>query len=103
MTCETCGWRGIPTFVAGWPQPRCPCCRPDLPDVIPSRNQPCPCGSGRKVKKCCGGKVRRSRSLNTPPRPWPGYSPARWGEPVEWANLVLAEKSVTALRAFCGG
>ena len=20
----------------------------------PSRNQPCPCGSGRKFKKCCG-------------------------------------------------
>ncbi len=23
--------------------------------VVPGRNQPCPCGSGRKFKRCCGG------------------------------------------------
>jgi len=23
-------------------------------DGRPGRNQPCPCGSGKKVKKCCG-------------------------------------------------
>jgi len=23
-------------------------------DPIPSRNAPCPCGSGKKYKKCCG-------------------------------------------------
>lgn len=24
-------------------------------DVNPGRNDPCPCGSGKKFKKCCGG------------------------------------------------
>ena len=30
----------------------------------PARNQPCPCGSGRKFKKCCG---RPTPSKQTPP------------------------------------
>ena len=25
-------------------------------DQTPSRNAPCPCGSGKKYKKCCGAK-----------------------------------------------
>ncbi len=25
-------------------------------DKAPSRNDPCPCGSGKKYKKCCGAK-----------------------------------------------
>ncbi len=25
-------------------------------DQTPSRNDPCPCGSGKKYKKCCGAK-----------------------------------------------
>jgi uncharacterized protein YchJ len=25
-------------------------------DQQPGRNDPCPCGSGRKYKKCCGAK-----------------------------------------------
>lgn len=25
-------------------------------DRAPSRNAPCPCGSGKKYKKCCGAK-----------------------------------------------
>ncbi len=25
-------------------------------DAAPQRNAPCPCGSGRKYKKCCGAK-----------------------------------------------
>ncbi|MHC4981849.1 MAG: SEC-C domain-containing protein [Planctomycetota bacterium] len=25
-------------------------------DAAPGRNDPCPCGSGKKYKKCCGGK-----------------------------------------------
>ena len=25
-----------------------------LAPSIPGRNQPCPCGSGKKFKKCCG-------------------------------------------------
>ncbi len=25
----------------------------------PKRNDPCPCGSGKKYKKCCGGRAPR--------------------------------------------
>ena len=25
-------------------------------DATPGRNDPCPCGSGKKYKRCCGGK-----------------------------------------------
>jgi uncharacterized protein YecA (UPF0149 family) len=25
-------------------------------DAAPQRNAPCPCGSGKKFKKCCGAK-----------------------------------------------
>ena len=25
-------------------------------DKMPDRNEPCPCGSGKKYKKCCGAK-----------------------------------------------
>lgn len=25
-------------------------------DAQPARNEPCPCGSGKKYKKCCGQK-----------------------------------------------
>lgn len=27
-----------------------------IKDVVPNRNEPCPCGSGKKYKKCCIGK-----------------------------------------------
>ncbi len=36
--------------------------RPDIPDRTGAkmgRNDPCPCGSGRKYKKCCMGKKSR--------------------------------------------
>ncbi|HKR89982.1 MAG TPA: SEC-C metal-binding domain-containing protein [Phenylobacterium sp.] len=26
----------------------------DAPELLPGRNDPCPCGSGMKHKKCCG-------------------------------------------------
>jgi len=29
---------------------------PITSDEVPGRNDPCPCGSGRKYKKCCGSK-----------------------------------------------
>lgn len=29
------------------------------------RNDPCPCGSGRKHKHCCGAKVERRSQLGT--------------------------------------
>ncbi len=28
-----------------------------VPDVKVGRNDPCPCGSGKKFKKCCMGKI----------------------------------------------
>ena len=32
----------------------------------PSRNAPCPCGSGKKYKRCCfGTTAERSRSLSS--------------------------------------
>jgi hypothetical protein len=30
---------------------------PRVAAVVPGRNEPCPCGSGKKYKKCCLGKV----------------------------------------------
>ena len=50
------GWRAIAlksARVSGGPEP------PNMPfpqrrDTTPSRNDPCPCGSGRKYKHCCG-------------------------------------------------
>jgi uncharacterized protein YecA (UPF0149 family) len=32
---------------------KCPEIRQDTPEVV-GRNDPCPCGSGKKYKKCCG-------------------------------------------------
>jgi hypothetical protein len=32
-----------------------------ISDQMPGRNEPCPCGSGKKFKKCCIGKVRRPK------------------------------------------
>ena len=34
--------------------------RPRLPSPTPPRNAPCPCGSGKKYKKCCGAHGSRS-------------------------------------------
>ena len=49
------------------------------------RNQPCPCGSGKKFKKCCG-----SRATPTPPRQ-PG------------ANLNIATAVKTATKHYDAG
>lgn len=35
----------------------------------PSRNQPCPCGSGKKYKRCCGNNLPEFK--NPPPAPLP--------------------------------
>jgi hypothetical protein len=32
-----------------------------ISDHVPGRNEPCPCGSGKKFKKCCIGKVQLER------------------------------------------
>ena len=41
----------------------------------PGRNNPCPCGSGKKSKHCCGGTATAARS----PAPDPAKSPALAG------------------------
>ena len=30
---------------------------PVITQLTPARNDPCPCGSGKKYKKCCGAKL----------------------------------------------
>ena len=35
-----------------------------VPSVIPGRNKPCFCGSGKKYKKCCRDEVELARKLN---------------------------------------
>ncbi|MGC2457296.1 MAG: tetratricopeptide repeat protein [Gallionellaceae bacterium] len=39
----------------------------------PSRNDPCPCGSGKKYKKCCMGKTSASQGFVVQPAKPPGH------------------------------
>lgn len=32
--------------------------------LMPGRNDPCPCGSGRKYKKCCGDPLADDRLVD---------------------------------------
>jgi len=59
------------------------------------RNDPCPCGSGRKYKKCCLGKVDTNGRE--------GLGRARMDEPsLEKRNLILLE-AVTEIFGFARG
>jgi SEC-C motif-containing protein len=60
----------------------------------PSRNDPCPCGSGRKYKKCCGAPAAAPVS---PAQPWhdlddrltkelSDYGRRRFGD--DWAHIL---------------
>jgi hypothetical protein len=51
------------------------------------RNQKCPCGSGRKYKKCCEGKAQPDDALHPMVEPPPGFT-----------QLVIETKSGIALR-----
>lgn len=60
--CPACGWCGVPTLVGGRKTDDCPRCDTagdyellSAPATKVGRNQPCPCGSGKKAKKCCYG------------------------------------------------
>lgn len=56
--CTRCDWSGVPTYIAGKACTYCPACEENPPALTSSkvaRNGPCPCGSGRKAKKCCHG------------------------------------------------
>lgn len=35
--------------------------RPDEPRYRAGRNEPCPCGSGKKFKRCCLGKTKENQ------------------------------------------
>lgn len=37
------------------------------------RNDPCPCGSGKKYKKCCIDKIEKTRNPQTPNPAQGGY------------------------------
>ncbi len=47
----------FPNLIAGepWPAKSAVPAVPRRTDAKPGRNDPCPCGSGKKFKKCCGG------------------------------------------------
>lgn len=55
----------------------------------PERNDPCPCGSGRKYKKCCGAAV------NTAPQPTIGTDPFRQ------ARQAFASGDFQGAQDFC--
>lgn len=64
----------------------------------PGRNDPCPCGSGRKYKQCClaAGRPPASQSVPQPARP-PGGVRLDANSPEVWQALQ------SALAAFRGG
>lgn len=57
--------------------------------VMPSRNEPCPCGSGQKYKRCCLGDSRRSGGNLL------SFLPPRRGRPTG-VDEVTAEAAVLA-------
>jgi hypothetical protein len=77
------------------------------PKVKVGRNEPCPCGSGKKYKKCCGAPVSEEEDERLSPPPAPGKdAPARievpaWTEPTleEWSALY--EATVDIKKAKC--
>lgn len=66
--CPGCGWTGVPSSFDGQVSTFCPVCESpfdqEWEDALRmekltggrkvGRNEPCPCGSGRKYKKCHG-------------------------------------------------
>jgi len=73
-----------------------------------SRNAPCPCGSGKKFKKCCLNKPRESNSANRPqPRPTRSFentSKYRVMRVVHWSmeevRAFSTEQIIQRLRDF---
>ena len=61
-----------------------------MPGGLPGRNDPCPCGSGKKYKKCCMGTDAASRAREQAARPTPDFVGDRGGEdPVDkWSNAA---------------
>lgn len=75
---------------------------------LPGRNDPCPCGSGKRYKKCCMGTDAASRAKEQAGRPAPVFAPDggedsmdRWSngarEAIEDGRLENAEVLCTRL------
>lgn len=66
--------------------------RPSVPSALkPGRNDPCPCGSGKKYKKCC---LERDEQLNAPFDPIKYHDPAKHYpslEPAQEGNVSFLE------------
>ncbi len=73
---------------------------PDLKEewsMKTGRNDPCPCGSGKKFKKCCLGKTPRSAALSPDARPAHSAVSAAsqesptWSKPAPTGNRAPAQ------------
>ena len=54
---------------------------------LPGRNDPCPCGSGKKYKKCCMGTDAASRAKEQAALPSPAFAPAGGEDHLDkWSN-----------------
>ncbi|WP_414640986.1 SEC-C metal-binding domain-containing protein, partial [Archangium sp.] len=60
---------------------------------MPSRNEPCPCGSKQKYKRCCLGESRPFGRTGPPP---PRRPPPSGVDPVTAEAAVLAEEVMTS-------
>jgi len=65
------------------------------PRAKPGRNSPCPCGSGKKFKKCCLNKGRRTPKVSRRPVERPIISGAHVAE-VSQSTEAPADKQPTA-------
>src|SRR6266568_3329029 len=85
----------VPTVPAGEPR-----AAKQYPAGRTGRNQPCPCGSGKKFKKCCGALRRHERTGATCALRWSvaQHSPAAAGRGcgVPWVGLWLTAPCTVA-------
>src|SRR5690242_5602885 len=60
------------------------------PMGMPGRNEPCPCGSGRKYKRCCADRVEGlTKAQAAPPERWAYASAAADAdEPMQMARTA---------------
>ena len=59
----------------------------------PGRNDPCPCGSGLKYKKCCLPKDEAAAAAARPPAPPPAPRHSTVFKPVDWEYQRLDHDS----------
>ena len=52
----------------------------------PGRNEPCPCGSGKKFKKCCQNKFEAPESTRNAPAKEAAPTPAEFNQLVSLFN-----------------